>query len=288
MMVTRTVTASMTLMLTGLWSGVSGDYAEGADSQMAIREEQIAETSHGLRRAIEENYRLASENQQLQARLQNLQTETISHARQLDSVQRERDDLSRSIQQAENQKQEFLAKIEKLQSGLQDENVVRPGRVDFELAQARAIGISTAVDANGATPASPEDVLNREAKTLDLLSRIDAFAEQDEKLRADAARAHYNMGNIYFQKGDYEIAAREYYQAMVLMPDDPDVHYNLAFVSGEHLRDFRTALKHYRMYLYLNPNAKDKHLVKEKVIELELIMRQITNSPLEKQDKYQY
>jgi tetratricopeptide (TPR) repeat protein len=135
---------------------------------------------------------------------------------------------------------------------------------------------------------TPEEVLGREEHTLDLLSRIDAFAEQDERLRADAARAHYNMGNIYFQKGEFEIAAREYYQAMILMPDDPDVHYNLAFVSGEHLRDFRTALKHYRMYLYLNPEARDKTLVKEKVVELELIMRQMTDSILDTQEKYKY
>lgn len=133
-----------------------------------------------------------------------------------------------------------------------------------------------------------ENIISREEQTLDLLSRIDAFAEQDEELRTDAARAHYNMGNIYFQKGDFQVAAREYYQAMILMPDDPDVHYNLAFVSGEHLMDFETALKHYRMYLYLNPEASDKHLVKEKIINLELIQRQVTDSPLEKQEKYKY
>ena len=51
-------------------------------------------------------------------------------------------------------------------------------------------------------------------KTLDLLAQIDAFSEKDERLRLDSAKAHYNMGNIYFQRGDYEIAAREYFQAV--------------------------------------------------------------------------
>ncbi len=124
-------------------------------------------------------------------------------------------------------------------------------------------------------------VKENESKTLDLLSRIDAFAETDERIRMDAAKAHYNMGNIYYQKGQYEIAAREYFHASTLMPNDPDVHYNLAFVHGEHLHDYETALKHYRMYLYLNPDAKDKAFVKKKVIDAELKVRAKVNSLLE-------
>lgn len=126
------------------------------------------------------------------------------------------------------------------------------------------------------------EVKQREDETLNLLTRIDAFAQTDPILREDSAKAHYNMGNIYFRKGEYEIAAREYYQASTLLPDDPDVHFNLAFVSSEHLRDYRTALKHYKMYLYLNPQAKDAKFVKRKINEAELHMRSIIDSPLEK------
>ena len=126
-----------------------------------------------------------------------------------------------------------------------------------------------------------DKVLEREDKTLDLLSRIDAFVEEDERLRMDAARAHYNMGNIYFQKGEYEIAAREYYQAVTLMPDDPDSHYNLAYVSSEYLKDFKTALKHYRAYLYLNPDARDAAFVREKLYNAELMLKNMVDSPLE-------
>ena len=92
-------------------------------------------------------------------------------------------------------------------------------------------------------------VKGREYHTLDLISNIDSYNINDERLRMDSAKAHYNMGNIYFFKGEYEIAAREYYQAVTLMPNDPDAHYNLAFISGEHLNDQKTALKHYQMYL---------------------------------------
>ena len=90
------------------------------------------------------------------------------------------------------------------------------------------------------------------------------------------------MGNIYFQKGEFEIAVREYYQAVTLMPDDPDAHYNLAFVSGGYLEDYKTALKHYQMYLYLSPNARDIKFVKEKILQAKLALRSRVDSPLEK------
>ena len=130
---------------------------------------------------------------------------------------------------------------------------------------------------------STESVKNRENKTLDLLSRIDAFSEDEPNLKMDAAKAHYNMGNIYFEKGEYEIAVREYYQAVTLMPDDPDAHYNLAFVSGEYLNDQTTALKHYQMYLFLKPDAEDRAQINEKIISSKLILGGVIDSVIDKQ-----
>jgi len=129
------------------------------------------------------------------------------------------------------------------------------------------------------------DILDYEKKTMELLAKIDAFTEDDPVLRADAAKAHYNMGNIYYQKGKYEIASREFYQAVVLMPDDPDAHYNLAYVSAEHLNDFKTAVKHYKQYLYLKPDAPDAPMVKGKIQEAEMALRATVDSPLEEDAK---
>jgi tetratricopeptide (TPR) repeat protein len=123
-----------------------------------------------------------------------------------------------------------------------------------------------------------------ENKTVELLTNIDAFNTKDERLRADSAKAHYNMGNIYFYKGEYEIAAREYFQAVTLMPNDADSHFNLAFVSGEHLKDYKTALKHYRMYLFLSPDAKDRKFVSRKIIDAETYLKSLTGSYLEQEE----
>ncbi|MBP9853992.1 MAG: tetratricopeptide repeat protein [Candidatus Omnitrophica bacterium] len=127
------------------------------------------------------------------------------------------------------------------------------------------------------------DVRSREDKTNNLITNIDLYNVNDKKLTEDAAKAHYNMGNIYFEKGLYEIAVRQYFQAVSLMPDDPDAHFNLAFVSGEYLEDFKTALKHYKLYLYLNPDASDKKFVNEKIVQAQLALRSSVNSVLEEE-----
>lgn len=125
-----------------------------------------------------------------------------------------------------------------------------------------------------------KNIRSRENKTYDLITNIDMYNINDDRLKEDAAKAHYNMGNIYFEKGQYEIAVREYYQAATLMPNDPDTHYNLAFVSGEYLKDFKTALKHYKIYLYLSPEAKDRKFVNEKIMQAQLELRSKVDSVL--------
>lgn len=66
------------------------------------------------------------------------------------------------------------------------------------------------------------------------------------------------------------------------MPDDADAHYNLAFVS-EQLGEYKTALKHYQMYLYLKPDARDKMVIREKMMQAKLHLRSIVDSPLEEE-----
>ena len=69
-----------------------------------------------------------------------------------------------------------------------------------------------------------------------------------------------------------------------MTPNDPDTHYNLAFVSGEYLGDQETALKHYQWYLYLKPDASDVDAVKEKIVEAKLAMRGRIDSQIDTHD----
>ena len=121
-----------------------------------------------------------------------------------------------------------------------------------------------------------------EVKTNEMLSKGGDLDPDDQQFKEELSKAHYNMGNIYFERGEYQRAVVEYYQAVDLTPNDADTHYNLAFVSAEYLSDQETALKHYQWYLYLRPNAQDAKVVKEKMIEAKLHLRSKIDSVLDK------
>ena len=132
--------------------------------------------------------------------------------------------------------------------------------------------------------ASLQTTQELEAKTNEMLSKGGDMDPQDARFREELAKAHYNMGNIYFERGEYQRAVVEYYQAVDLTPNDADTHYNLAFVSGEYLGDQETALKHYQWYLYLRPNAPDTPAVKERILQAKFALRSKVDSPLDKSD----
>lgn len=255
-----------------------------------------------LQNVLSENKKLANENQALMNEIQRLKSEQEAGASKMDELARQHEKVA-----AANRL--YAQQIKKLEKNLQDNSHTQNENSEtIQLAQAETSDSATVQDASAvptnsenedvssdenpfvvptnvaSLPAETRNVKDRESKTLDLLSKVDAFTETDEQLKLDAARAHYNMGNIYFQKGEYEVAAREYYQAVTLMPDDADSHFNLALVSGDYLNDQKTALKHYQMYLYLKPNATDADLVREKMTHAKLTIRNSVDSPLDKKE----
>jgi tetratricopeptide (TPR) repeat protein len=121
-----------------------------------------------------------------------------------------------------------------------------------------------------------------ESQTNDMLSKGGDLDPEDQQFKEELAKAHYNMGNIYYERAEYQRAVVEYYQAVDLVPNDPDTHYNLAYVSGEFLGDQETALKHYQWYLYLRPDADDAPAVNEKMVQAKLHLRAKVDSILDK------
>ena len=257
-----------------------------------IKEKQVAEINSSLKNVIEENQRLADKNKELAGEIDRLTDEHSQEKNRVENLMKEKDELTEGMEKIRTTNRMYSQEIQKLEKNVEELQGDRE-TLNQRLNQFTDVtlkeesfddrGEMVLASSETAKPSeTDEDVKARETKTLDLLSRIDAFTEQDEQLRTDSAKAHYNMGNIYFQKGEYEIASREYYQAVTLMPNDPDAHYNLALVSGDHLKDYQTALKHYQMYLYLSPQAKDAQAVREKIIESQLFLQNIVDSPLDK------
>ena len=269
--------------------------------EIALQESQVLETTKSLKKVIEENQDLLNQNQQLEQEVNDLREAKKQGEVEVTGLKKERDRLSDDIKKVRTTNREYSQEIKRLEDSVQQNTQVA------KLSDAELVRVDSATSMNDSVTTvmsgdarydaemddtaggfvvaslATEDVSNNESKTLDLLSRIDAFTEEDDRLRSDAAKAHYNMGNIYFQKGEYEIAAREYYQAVTLMPNDPDSHFNLAFVSHKYLMDYRTAHKHFKMYLYLSPAAKDADFVREQLLHASMMLQGEVDSTLESQ-----
>ncbi|MCD4780412.1 MAG: tetratricopeptide repeat protein [Candidatus Omnitrophica bacterium] len=262
-----------------------------SDVQADIRERQAVEINKSLKTLIEENQRLVDDNDGLKFELRKMKG-NMDNRSSFESLKQEKEDIAGRYKRIEKVNQRYSRKIRALEDQiekLKQEDDVKSSQIGNEFDDQDYLrnlqkDYNMQLVSSGDKDVETSEVTQREISTIELLTSIDAFIEDDERVRSDAAKAHYNMGNIYFQKGKYEIAYREYYQAVNLMPDDPDSHYNLAFVSGEYLKDFKTALKHYKMYMYLKPQAKDSNLVRQKIMEAELEIRSMTDSPLEDGD----
>jgi len=200
-----------------------------------------------------------------------------------DQSQAERDEFVKEIRRVENLNKKYTQEIQDIRGVLADKDADYQKRMQ-ELEDKLAAQQSEVAKKEVVQEQSQQTTQELENKTNEMLSKGGDMDPQDQKFRQELAKAHYNMGNIYFQRGEYQRAVVEYYQAVDLTPNDPDTHYNLAFVSSEYLGDQETALKHYQWYLYLKPNASDAPLIKEKIIEAKFTLRSKVDSPLDKND----
>ena len=200
---------------------------------------------------------------------------------EVDTMRAEREQFVKEIRRVENLNQKYTKEIEDIRALLaeKDEDFKRRmGELEDKLAQEQDAKAKESVMTEQANQTAHE----LESKTTEILSKGVDLNPEDQQFKEELAKAHYNMGNMYFERGEYQRAVVEYYQSVDLSPNDPDTHYNLAFISGEYLSDQETALKHYQWYLYLKPNADDASAVKEKMMTAKLHLRSKIDSPLDK------
>jgi tetratricopeptide (TPR) repeat protein len=199
----------------------------------------------------------------------------------VDQMRSEREEFVKEIRRVENLNKKYTQQIQDVKEAMdkqQEDFNQRVTQLEDKISRQQ-----TSHEARKKEDAPSQAIsAGMEEATYNILSRGAELNPNDEAFREELAKAHYNMGNIFFQRGEYQRAVVEYYQSVDLSPYDPDTHYNLAFVSSEYLKDQETALKHYQWYLYLKPDANDKDLVKEKMVSAKLSIRSQIDSPLDK------
>ncbi len=197
----------------------------------------------------------------------------------LDQMRTEREQFVKEIRRVENLNKKYSQEIQDVKETMgkqQEEFNQRVNQLEEKMVKRQSAPKKEKNKTSGAITAQMEQ------QTYDILSRGAQLNPNDENFREELAGAHYNMGNIFFERGEYQRAIVEYFQAVDLSPYDADTHYNLAFVSSEYLKDQETALKHYQWYIYLKPDADDIDLVREKMIAAKLSIRARIDSPLDK------
>ena len=108
-----------------------------------------------------------------------------------------------------------------------------------------------------------ESARRENASLKDVIRRI-WDASKQERLNS-----HYNMGCVYRAYRQYKMAESEFLKALQMEPNDSGVHYNLAILYDDDLKDKAKARKQYERFLELAPDDKDAPRVREWLVTLQ-------------------
>lgn len=119
-----------------------------------------------------------------------------------------------------------------------------------------------------------EDYYEKWVETREELDMVSSRLENDsvekERLRQENGKIHFNLGTIFFEKGDYERATYEFERALILMPNDTDAMYNLAVIYDYYVKDPIKAKQYYQNYTNMAGTGANKLSIKERMIDNDL------------------
>ena len=215
--------------------------------------------------------------------IEQLRNEKDFEIKRVEEMRQEREQFVKEIRRVENLNLKYTKELEDLRAQMASQEQSFESRMKkMESRMEESVDMKAKTAVPPTTNVKAVSSMEVEKKANDVLMKGGDLDPEDEKFKEELARAHYNMGNVYYERGEYQRSVVEYYQAVDLMPYDADAHYNLAFVSGEYIGDQETALKHYQWFLYLKPDAADRKFVEEKIVVAKTALRgRMGNSKVE-------
>ncbi|MBU0694456.1 MAG: tetratricopeptide repeat protein [Candidatus Omnitrophica bacterium] len=242
-----------------------------------IREE-LKESGQDLGNLDKENRGLKEENRNLKEDIDAYRKEVLDTQKELAETEENiapLESLRRSIK-------EFSQEIDKLNS---ENEVLRESlKVRGEFSASNTLAIRQAMGkprfAGSSTPRSrgseavergeqrdvyreAADIYRRQVKGE--APEVYQADKEKERLLREAQAMHYNLGNIFFGQGRYELAIAEYSRAL----EFPESQYNLGVIYGSYLDDPLKAVNHYQQYLTMEPSSPYRREVEERVWRLE-------------------
>jgi len=168
---------------------------------------------------------------------------------ELKSTQDELEELEKavSVGKASVKQAGKMASLEsKLKQSEKEKRALR-AKIDLAAAQLRAAKARTGGEKSGDLEKAEKEI----ERLRDLVKRI-WQANRREKLNM-----HYNMAAAYRAGDMMEKAESHYVQALKIDPEDAGVHYNLAILYDDEIKNKKKAREHYEKFLELAPDDKD-------------------------------
>jgi tetratricopeptide (TPR) repeat protein len=203
--------------------------------------------NQSLKKLIEENQRLLMQNEDLQEKFTALRGEKTSQEERLRALAAEKENLLRKSEKINAEKVSYEGEIKDLKKQLKVEKEADLGET-------------------AATASVPSSV-----NASEMIQMFSQLMEENEIIRRQSAKVHNDLAYLFLEQGRRAAAAEEFGQAASLMPDDASAHYNLALICEEYLYDFPVAIRHYKKYLELVPDAADAATVRKKISRLQAV-----------------
>lgn len=85
-----------------------------------------------------------------------------------------------------------------------------------------------------------------------------ALKEENQKWASERAKLYEELGTAYTKAGLFDEAIDAYSKSLVYGPNNADVHYYLGLLYQKSMKNPEKAVFHFKKYLYLKPDAKNK------------------------------
>lgn len=99
-------------------------------------------------------------------------------------------------------------------------------------------------------------VLSRERSALD--NKLNRTEQELQKIKSERADTYLMAANAYMQSGLYDSAIEDYNKLLELEPNNAQAHLRLGFLYKRARDNPSKAVNHFKQYLRLEPNAKNR------------------------------
>ncbi len=190
---------------------------------------QLKAINESLKNAIEENKKLTQETKALENELKELRGASEINMNRINFLTAQRDNLQGRIEETGNLNKQYAEQIERLKADLEkkekefdakfaeikqeeeqkkaeDEKVLASILPKFKDPREAAAQEKELQDLK---KQAEDNLVNFENNAEKITSKVSQLNLENKKLRTETARLHYNLANTFFERGQYDLAAKE-------------------------------------------------------------------------------